>query len=223
MEKRLEHMIESLTACVENQFTQLDKVDTKEMGEAIDMIKDLEEALYYCTITKAMKEKEKEEYRSYYPVYMRDMDRDYGRMYYNDGNGYSSNTNNNSNSQYSNGNGNNSSQSSNEGNSSTMQYRDSGRGSANQYGRSGMSQFMEPEYKMMRDAREGKSPYSRKSYMESKAQHSDKAVQMKELETYMQELTSDIVEMVEGSSQEEKQYLSKRVAALANKISQLND
>jgi hypothetical protein len=46
---------------------------------------------------------------------------------------------------------------------------------------------------------------------------------MKELENYMQELTTDMVEMVEGSTQEEKQYLSKRIAALANKIQQLND
>ena len=45
----------------------------------------------------------------------------------------------------------------------------------------------------------------------------------KELENYMQELTSDMIEMVEGSTQEEKQYLSKRIAALANKIQQLND
>jgi hypothetical protein len=29
--------------------------------------------------------------------------------------------------------------------------------------------------------------------------------------------------MVEGASHEEKQYLSKRVAALANKLAQLND
>ena len=28
------------------------EVDTKELGEAIDMIKDLEEAIYYCTVTK---------------------------------------------------------------------------------------------------------------------------------------------------------------------------
>jgi hypothetical protein len=46
---------------------------------------------------------------------------------------------------------------------------------------------------------------------------------MRELENYMQELTQDVVEMVEGSTTEEKQYLSKRVAALANKIAQLND
>ena len=46
---------------------------------------------------------------------------------------------------------------------------------------------------------------------------------MRELENYMQELTQDIVEMIEGASQEEKQYLSKRVAALANKLAQVND
>jgi uncharacterized protein YPO0396 len=73
------------------------------------------------------------------------------------------------------------------------------------------------------DVREGRSPRSRKMYMETKEQHHDKAAQMKELENYMQELTTDIVEMVEGSTQEEKQYLSKRVAALANKLAQLND
>ena len=38
---------------------------------------------------------------------------------------------------------------------------------------------------------------------------------MKELEKYMQELSSDIVEMIEGASHEEKQYLSSRIAALA--------
>ena len=60
-------------------------------------------------------------------------------------------------------------------------------------------------------------------YMEAKEAHQDKATQMRELEKYMQELTSDIVEMVEGASPEEKQYLSKRVSALANKLAQLND
>lgn len=59
--KRLEHMKECLMACVESQMTHLDQVDAKELGEAVDMIKDLEEAIYYCTITKAMKADEQEE------------------------------------------------------------------------------------------------------------------------------------------------------------------
>ena len=115
---------------------------------------------------------------------------------------------------------------------SNPEYRESGRSNGNQYGNStsqrndsqgGNDLTSKYENMMMRDEREGCSPKSRKTYMESKAQHSDKAMQMKELENYMQELTSDMLEMVEGSTQEEKQYLSKRIAALANKTQQLND
>jgi hypothetical protein len=63
----------------------------------------------------------------------------------------------------------------------------------------------------MDDPREGKSYRSRRMYMEAKEIHSDKAAQMKELERYAQELTSDIVEMIEDASPEEKQYLSKKI------------
>lgn len=54
--------------------------------------------------------------------------------------------------------------------------------------------------------------------MESKEMHRDKASQIKELEKYMQELTQDMVEMIEDASPEERQYLEKRVSALASKI-----
>lgn len=173
--KRLEHMKECLMATVENQMTHLEQVDTKELGEAVDMIKDLAEAIYYCTITEAMHQKEKgdsyhTEEKMYYPY----------PMYYD------------------------------EPMSKTNGHHMETKSVNNHDG-------------MMRDEREGRSPRSRRMYMESKEQHHDKAAQMKELENYMQELTSDIVEMVEGSTQEEKQYLSKRVAALANKLAQLND
>lgn len=191
MEKRLEHMKEMIAACIENQMSHLESVDTKELGEAIDMIKDLEEACYYMTITKAMKEKEEHSEKYYYPIMPyreRDMDRDMGKMYYENPN-YTG------------------------GNDSKRMYGD---GSSN-----GSNSQM--EYTMMRDAKEGRSPQSRKMYMESKELHHDKATQMRELENYMQELTQDVVEMVEGATAEEKQYLSKRVAALANKLAQLND
>jgi hypothetical protein len=52
--KRLYHIKETLLDEIQSQLGHLDCVDTKELGEAIDMIKDLEEAIYYCTITKAM-------------------------------------------------------------------------------------------------------------------------------------------------------------------------
>ena len=60
MEDRLKIMKESLMTCAQEQMNHLDSVDAEELGEVIDMIKDLEEAEYYCTITKAMKEKEDE-------------------------------------------------------------------------------------------------------------------------------------------------------------------
>ena len=41
---------------------------------------------------------------------------------------------------------------------------------------------------------------------------------MQELEKYAQELTNDLVEMIEDSTPEEKQFLSNRIAALATKI-----
>jgi hypothetical protein len=78
--ERLKHMKEMLMGCVEGEMTHLDRVDTKELGEAIDMIKDLAEAIYYCTITEAMEGKEKDEPKYYTPY--RDMDRDWGKMYY---------------------------------------------------------------------------------------------------------------------------------------------
>lgn len=77
--KRLKTMKECLIGCVMNQMGDLKNTDTKELGEAIDMIKDLEEAIYYCTITKAMEggngekkwdkqhEEPHEEHRMYYP------------------------------------------------------------------------------------------------------------------------------------------------------------
>ena len=48
--------------------------------------------------------------------------------------------------------------------------------------------------------REGRSPISRKNYMESKEMGNDKTVQVKELEKYISELTTDITEMIEGAS-----------------------
>jgi hypothetical protein len=48
---------------------------------------------------------------------------------------------------------------------------------------------------MMRDPREGKSGERRKMYMEGKA-YKDKIKQMQDLESYMQELASDMTEMI---------------------------
>ena len=57
--EELKRMKEALMSCVSSQIHgNLQSVDTKELGEAVDMIKDLSEAIYYCTITEAMESDE---------------------------------------------------------------------------------------------------------------------------------------------------------------------
>lgn len=207
--ERLKHMKETLIGCIQAQLGDIHNADTHELGEAIDMIKDLEEAMYYCTIIKAMEKAEEEdkkrvEHHYYTPYYLpdRDMDRnDLGRMYY-------------------------------------PRSRDSqGRftsGRSNYNGEPSMDNsfasghvngdYQEREFPLeMRDQREGRSPMSRRTYMESKELHKDKAVKIKDLEKYMKELSEDLVEMIEDTSPEEKQLLEKKITALASKVASLNN
>ena len=52
---RLKHMKENLFNRIDAEIARgLENIDTKELGEAIDMVKDLSEAIYYCEVTKAM-------------------------------------------------------------------------------------------------------------------------------------------------------------------------
>ena len=132
--ERLHHMKAILLDEIEKQLDNLECVDTKELGEAIDMVKDLEETIYYATITKAMNS---------------------------DG------------------------------------WKD--RGEA-------------------KEMRMGKSPSSRCAYMESKEMHHDKTTQIQNLEQYMKELSMDVVEMIQGSSPEEKQLLKSKLTTLISKI-----
>lgn len=193
--ERLKAIKNSLLSCVESQMGQnLAEVDAKELGEVIDMIKDMDEAMYYCSVVKAMEESKEEQkimekMRQYampsdramyytepygrYPDY-RDMDRGYGRMYYSGGMG----------------------------------------------GNSGGSRNYE-EYRYpteIRDVREGRSPMSRKNYMESKEMHKGTPEQMKELEKYMHELSEDLIEMIQDASAEEKAMLQQKLTNLASKI-----
>jgi hypothetical protein len=70
----------------------------------------------------------------------------------------------------------------------------------------------------LRDYREGRSGNSRRMYMESKEMHEGKEKQMAELEKYMQELSGDIMEMINDATPEEKQILSQKMSTLAEKI-----
>ena len=91
----LKMMKDQLMSCVQSQLGDISKADAHELGEAVDMIKDLSEAIYYCTITDSMEKAEEKEktsvnninyYTTPYPDY-RNMERNNGYMYYSGGNG----------------------------------------------------------------------------------------------------------------------------------------
>ena len=240
--ERLKSMKETFMCAVESQMHNLAEVDAEELGEVVDMIKDLSEAIYYCEVAKAMEESEKEkkngngngngnghqqEMMYFTPYYDRwsmpyngynggngawyteregNTDgRDMPRMYYNGG-----------------------SSGGNSGGSFGSGGRSGGGNSGGSSGSSGgsgsgggSSQYSEREFPdAFSDGREGRSPRSRRMYMEAKETKQDKATQMRELEKYMQELAQDIVEMIEDASPEERQYLSKKISALSAKINQ---
>lgn len=54
MMHRIKHIQEKLLDCACEQVEDLSSVDAKELGEVIDMIKDLSETIYYHTVTEAM-------------------------------------------------------------------------------------------------------------------------------------------------------------------------
>ena len=166
MVERLKHIKETLMSAVESQIYNLSEVDTEELGDVIDMLKDLEEATYYCLVVKAMEESEKYKEKNgsdmmyYPPMYYdeRSISHEHGngmhRSYYSNGNRSSSSSNGNGSSSGSNG--------------------------------SSSSQYTEREFPYaFQDVREGKSHRSRRMYMEAKETHQDKSVQMKELEKYV--------------------------------------
>lgn len=155
MHKRLIAMIEKLADCIEPQFNNLEEVDCCELGGAVDILKDLEETLYYHTVTEAMK----------------------GEGAYGDW------------------------------------------PETNTYNKKKDHHLTDDG--LTYDECHGKSCMNRKAYLEAKHANKDKATQLRELEKYMQELTTDMVEMIQDSSPEEKQYLEKKISALASKIGQM--
>lgn len=71
-----------LISAAQSQMSNLANCNAEELGEVIDMIKDIEEAIYYCTITEAMKETEKDSSTMYYKESIRKKKRDTPMDYY---------------------------------------------------------------------------------------------------------------------------------------------
>lgn len=189
----LKTMKEQLMSCVQGQLGDISRVDAHELGQAIDMIKDLSQAIYYCTITESMEKADKKEEQApvnninYYttPEY-RNMQRAGGYMYYPASNGGQ--------------------------NTGTMSYYSSG---SNGGGSNGSTSYYTD---MMRDPRQGRSPMRRRMYMEGKEMHKDTTSQLKELEAYLQELSTDITQMIKDASPEERSTLRQKMTTLASKI-----
>lgn len=63
----------SLLGLIQTQLADPKCVDAKELGEVFDMLKDLMEAAYYCSIVEAMAEPKNDEqmmrYSEHYPMY----------------------------------------------------------------------------------------------------------------------------------------------------------
>lgn len=185
-QEKLKWMKDTLICVVESELCNLSDVDTCELGEVIDMIKDLEEAIYYNTVTEAMNNPGHEiEWGNKKSDHHR-KEHDDSRMYYSGG-------------RY------------------PMMYDEDPEGSHMM--RRTMTHHDASEDSMVpRDHREGRSHMSRKMYMEAKEMQRDKSIQLRELEKYIQELSQDVTEMIADSSPEEKQYLEKKITALASKI-----
>lgn len=244
----MHNMIEKLTKCAEMEFEKgVENVDTKEMGEVVDIIKDLAEAMYYRTLVVAMEDNEYgEDYDEYGP--MEDGRRGYrgqprsktsGR-YMSRGDGRRSNR-------------------GRRGYDEPMgdyemtpemykmyspeYYRDMDRmdgkmyysGSSSSGGNSssgnmssqggsmGGGQGGSRGYSEGRDSREGRSGQSRKSYMETKEMHKgntpeDKEAKRKELDKWLNDISADIKELVGEMTNEEKTVLKTKLNSLQSTI-----
>lgn len=204
MKEKLENIQTQLLSKIEGQMSCLDQVNTEELAKAIDAVHHLEEAMYYCSITKAMEKSAEEKEQgnmnvNYYmeqPMYYGGQPHDSMGRYMPDGRR-----------NYDGGqSGSNSGSSSNGGGSRYyvpyMEY----------------APYMMRSDKWRDDYFGDKSGMSRRMYMEGKQYHGDEQQSMKELEHYIKDLGEDLTDMIKESSQEEKQVLSTKLQQLATKI-----
>ena len=210
--KHIHDMVEKLSECAKMELDKgIENVDTKEMGEVAEIIKELSEAEYYAKISKAMDEAEYGEEYDYKGAYDEHERRGYrgqprdsrGRYMSRRRMGYEEPI-------YM-------------GDMYPMEhYRDMDRMDGRMYysdaGTSTNGMGGQYSSRMQRDAKEGRSGQMRKSYMESKEQGKDKQTKMKELEDYMKELSTDVTEMISDASPEEKTMLKNKMQVLMQKI-----
>ena len=171
----LKEIKEQLVIQVQNQMGNLECVNTKELGEVIDMIKDLSKAIYYCEVSKQMEEADESRKMGKWEDHSQSFNMGSGQGEVAASHNPTRSINNSHDS---------------EGNDSVY----------------------------LRDEREGRSPITRKIYMESKMMGHDSTKTIKELESYIQDLTSDMMELLGKASPEEKSMIQKKINTLAAKV-----
>lgn len=214
--ERIHKMIECLT---EKTLCELDKgvenVNTEEMSEAVDMIKDLCEAEYKAVIVKSMKKADEEE-EEYNKELLRALKDEYGeeggRRYYDE---Y----------RYANG-----------------RFAPKGRGIRRGYTEPPYYHmpvnYNDMEYMRDMDKSQGKMYYSepiaphvsesnydraKRHYTETKEMHKgtsteDKEHKMKALDMYIRELSGDISELLNDMTPDERNLLRTKMSNLASKL-----
>ena len=224
-------MVEKLTKCAEMEFEKgIENVNTKEMGEVVDIIKDLCEAEYYAKISKAMDEAEYGEDYDYKGAYDEHSRKGYrgqrrdSRGRYMSRRGYEA---------------------------PMMMYDDmdyesmehmrdmdrpygrmgyAGSGSYGGHsssgmngGQSNMGNSGSSSSGGNRGNSESRYDRARRGYEETKEMHKsnsseDKQHKIKSLEEYMKELSEDVTSMIEGMSPEEKTLAKTKLQTLAQKV-----
>jgi hypothetical protein len=219
--ERMHKMIECLT---EKALAELDKgienVDTNEMGEVVDMIKDLNEAEYRAVIVKSMKEAD-EEQKEYDKELLRTLKDEYGeeggRRYYDH---Y----------RYANG-----------------RFAPKGRGTRRGYEEPPYYHmpinYNDPEYMRDMDKDMGRMYYTeptvsgngsshmtesgydraKRNYTETKEMHKsntpeDKEHKMKALDSYIKELGGDITQLIGDMTAEERNLMRTKLSTLVSKL-----
>ena len=212
--KNIHSMIEKLSECAKVELDKgVENIDTKEMGEVAEIIKELSEAEYYAKISKAMDEAESEDNMRAIEMY-----EDYPeRRYYDD---YRYKT---------------SGRFAPKGKGSYMPRR--GYDEPPYYHMNpDMYREHTPEYYRDVDRAQGKMYYTepitmesrydkaKRGYEESKMAHKEntpesKQAKMKDLEMYLKELSEDVTQLLSDATPEERSMVKNKMQVLTQKIS----
>lgn len=205
--KRMHDMIEKLSETAKCEFDKgIENIDACEMGQVTDMLKDLAEAMYYRTLTKAMDESEDDEIMEMFDRYG-DGRRFYDHYRYSDGRfapkgrgsyrrGYEGPYWRMTPEMY----------------KDMQEYRDMDRNTGRMY-------YTEPTMTM----NESNYDRAKRNYTETKELHrantpQDKEAKMRGLEDYFKEISSDITGLLSDMTPEERNMLKSKISALATKL-----